>query len=47
MPHCKRNDGRKPAAAGSAEEAGPMGVIVDSVPNPTLSRVEELGPRVS
>jgi hypothetical protein len=26
MPHCKRNDGRKPAAAGSAEEAGPMGL---------------------
>ena len=24
-----------------------VGVIVDSVPNPTLSRVEELGPRVS
>ena len=26
MPHCKRNDGRKPAAAGSAEEADPMGL---------------------
>ncbi|MHB1502082.1 MAG: hypothetical protein ACYCYK_13245 [Candidatus Dormibacteria bacterium] len=24
MPRCKRNDGQKPAAAGGAEEAGPM-----------------------
>ena len=30
-----------------ADDVTDTGVIVDSVPNPTLSRVEELGPRVS
>lgn len=39
-------------ALNGARERDPVemlndGVIVDSVPNPTLSRVEELGPRVS
>ena len=40
-------DAARQAALETQWQSCVKGVIVDSVPNPTLSRVEELGPRVS